>query len=77
MMTLGQIREQAMTLPELDRVLLGEALLAPDYTGAELAAIERSWQEEAARRLEEVRAGEATLVPLEDVVLRLEKRVGL
>ncbi len=76
-MTLEQIREEALALPEVDRVLLGEELLEPDLSTEELTDIERAWQEEALRRLDEVRAGKAALLPLDEVLQHLERRVGL
>ncbi len=77
MMTLEQIREEAMALPEVDRVLLGEELREPDLSTAELTDIERAWQEEALRRLEEVRGGKTALLSLDEVLQSLERRVGL
>ena len=76
-MTLEQIREEALALPEVDRVLLGEELLEPDLSREELTDIERAWQEEALRRLDEVRAGKAALLSLDEVLQLLERRVGL
>ncbi len=77
MMTLEQIRAEAMALPPQERVLLGEELLANDLSAEELAEIETSWENEAALRLEDVRAGRATLLPLEQTLRSLEQRVGL
>jgi len=77
MMTLEQIRAEAMALPVEDRRMLGEELLETNLSAEELADIEKAWHQEAARRLEDVRAGKATLLPLEEVLQSFEKRVGL
>lgn len=43
----------------------------------ERAEIEKAWHAEAAKRLEEISAGKATLLPLVEVLQGLERRVGL
>ena len=77
MMTLEQIRAEAMALPVEDRMMLGEELLERELSAVELAHVEKAWHEVAAGRLEDVRAGRATLLPLEEVLQSLERRVGL
>src|SRR5262249_10524781 len=71
------------------RRILQEALHLPDEERAEVAATllesldgpadpgaEQAWREEIARRLEQVRRGEAVLVPWEDVKRQLRARSG-
>ena len=76
-MTLEQIRAEAMALPEEERLQLGEELRESDMSAEERAEVEKAWHAESAKRLEEIRAGKATLLPLEVVLQGLERRVGL
>lgn len=74
-MTLEQIREEAMALPEVDRVLLGEELLIGPQSAEELADIEKAWIFEVERRLEEMRAGRSKTVPHEEVMAELKQLI--
>jgi hypothetical protein len=75
MMTLEQIREEAMALPEEDRVMLGEELLIGPQSDEELAEIEKAWDVEIARRVAEVESGQAVLIPYEEVMRELERLI--
>jgi len=69
---LSEVLKSALSLDLNDRAALAERLLASlDELGEEEA--ERVWAEEAQRRLEEYRAGRATIVRSQDVANKAEK----
>ncbi len=67
--------KQALEMPASDRAMLAERLIVslepepePDVD------LELAWQEEVARRLREVRAGEARMVPWEELRQKLREK---
>jgi len=73
--TLSQVVQDAAELPASDRLKLARLML--DLTDLETASpdqVQREWDEEIQRRLEELRAGLVTGVPLEEVKKRIETR---
>jgi putative addiction module component (TIGR02574 family) len=77
MMTLEQIRAEAMALPPDERAMLGEELLIGPQSEEELGDIERAWDEEIARRVADVESGKATLISHEEVMKELDQLVRL
>lgn len=72
MSTLQDVLAEALSLDVQERAVLAERLLASlDELGEEEA--ERLWAEEAARRLEEYRAGRAEAVPADEVFAQAQK----
>jgi len=71
-MTTKQLLEEALSLPIEERALLADSLLrslnTPDM------AIDAKWTEEAKRRLQEIRSGEVTPIPGEQVFDEIRKR---
>ncbi len=61
-----KIFEQALALPEQERVALIDAL-ADSIVGDEQAEVDEAWRVEILRRVEQVRRGEVVLESLEDV----------
>lgn len=61
-----KIFEQALALPEPDRVALIDAL-ADSIVGDEQAEVDEAWRVEILRRVEQVRRGEVELESWEDV----------
>jgi putative addiction module component (TIGR02574 family) len=61
----AQFMETALHLPQAERALLAERLLASLDTDD--FALSPEWQTEIARRVAEIERGEAKLIPAEDV----------
>jgi putative addiction module component (TIGR02574 family) len=61
-----QLLEKALALPESERAELAGSLIASLDATVDPGA-EAAWQQEIARRAEETRAGQATLVSWNDV----------
>jgi putative addiction module component (TIGR02574 family) len=61
-----QLLEKALTLPESERAELAGSLIASLDATVDSGA-DAAWQEEIARRAEEIRAGKATLVSWDEV----------
>jgi putative addiction module component (TIGR02574 family) len=73
--TLSQVAQDAAELPASDRLKLARLML--DLTDLESASpdqVQSEWDEEIQRRLEELRSGQVTGVPLEEVKKRVEAR---
>jgi putative addiction module component (TIGR02574 family) len=62
-----RIFEAALRLPEAERAVLAVALEDSIGDGAPAEEIDEAWLDEAKRRREEIRSGEAQLVPWQDV----------
>ena len=71
MMTLEQIRAEAMALPEEERLQLGEELRESDMSAEEMAEVEKAWAVEVVRRLADNRAGRAQAIPHGEVMLEI------
>ena len=74
-MTLDQLAEEALTLPNEDRAILAERLVESlDPTDdADLQAV---WGAEAIRRLDDVREGRVQSVSGEEALKRVRQSVG-
>lgn len=73
--TLGQVAKDAADLPAPDRLKLARLML--DLTDLDLEQpdeVQSEWDEEIHRRLEELRSGRVTGVPLEETKSRIEAR---
>ena len=71
-----EVRQIACQLPAEQRILLANALWDSVDTGEDDAAgIEAAWGVEIKRRLDEIDSGAVKLVPLEDVLARMDKRI--
>lgn len=71
-MTREELEGQARELPREDRARLAEALIQSLDDEAE---VERAWEEEIRRRLEELRNGTVETIPVEEVLAELEDLV--
>jgi putative addiction module component (TIGR02574 family) len=73
--TLDEVAQDAAGVPASDRLKLARIML--ELTDAEPASPDQAqseWDEEIQRRLEELRSGQVTGVPLEEVKKRIEAR---
>jgi putative addiction module component (TIGR02574 family) len=64
-----QIEIEALNLPRSERARLAEALIASLDEDSE---IERAWNEEIRRRIEEIDSGKAEMIPAEEVFKEIE-----
>ena len=74
--SLERLQAEALELPLGERARLAQRLIESlDEDAAEdPAAVERAWEEEIRRRLEEHRAGKVAPVPAADVFARARQR---
>ncbi len=72
--TAAEVLEDVRRLPpgEIDW-LLGELLQAGDSSSA--AEIDAAWKAEVERRIVEIDSGAVTMLPLEDVLARMDARI--
>lgn len=71
--TLSSLEAQALTLSPQDRAALADHLLASLDAEHE---VEDAWAEEVARRLAQIDAGNASLLPLEQVLARARQAIA-
>ena len=73
---LKQLEAEALELPSQERAQLARRLLVSldEELDDDPAEVERAWEEEIRRRLHEVEAGTAELVPAEQVFSELRLR---
>jgi putative addiction module component (TIGR02574 family) len=66
---LKQLETEALELPSAERAQLTRSLLVSldEETGEDLAEVEHAWDAEIRRRIAELDAGTAELVPAEEV----------
>jgi putative addiction module component (TIGR02574 family) len=69
-----KILEEALQLPPDEIDWLVESLLIKDKSPAE-AEIEAAWDTEIKRRLDEIDSGSVEMIPLEDVLARMDARL--
>ena len=75
--TLSQVVQDAAELPAPDRLKLARLMLElTDLEPATPDQVQSEWDEEIQRRLEELRSGRVTGVPLQEVKKRIEVRFG-
>jgi putative addiction module component (TIGR02574 family) len=71
-----EVRQIAFELPEDQRILLASSLWEAIDSGTDDAAtVEAAWDGEIKRRLDEIDSGAVELVPLEDVLARMDARI--
>ena len=68
-----ELSRQALALPPEERVRLAEELLAT--VQQEDAEVEAAWDEELKRRIAEIDAGTARLIPAEDVFAEIRRLI--
>jgi len=73
--TLEEVRDYAMELSLEERSSLAEDLWDSART-AEEREIDEAWEKEIDRRVAEVDAGTATLIPADDVIRELRAKYG-
>jgi len=73
---LKQLETEALELPSEERAQLAKTLLVSldDDPGDDPAEVERAWELEIRRRLAELEAGTAELIPAEEVFAELRAR---
>lgn len=74
--TLSQVAKDAADLPASDRLKLARLML--ELTDLDLESpdeVQSAWDEEIHRRLEELRSGQVSGVPLEEGKRRIEARL--
>ncbi|MGH8017541.1 MAG: addiction module protein [Opitutaceae bacterium] len=73
-MTVSQIFDEVKKLPSGEQVDLVDLLLA-HVRSEPNPEIEKAWDEEIARRLEDLRAGRANTAPADDVFARVRNAI--
>ena len=74
-LTLEQLTEAAMQLPMASRIVLADKLVdSLDF--AEPDEYQRIWIQEAIRRRDEVRSGQVSAIPGEDVLEEVRRLAG-
>ena len=72
-----EVRQLALALPEEQRIQLANSLygsIGTDEEEGSEAEIVAAWDEEIKRRLDEIDSGAVQMVPLDDVLARIEAR---
>jgi putative addiction module component (TIGR02574 family) len=72
--TAAEILEEALQLPPDEVDWLVESLLIKENLEPE-AEVEAAWDGEIKRRLDEIDSGSVKMVPLEDVLARMDARI--
>ena len=75
-LTARDLLEAANRLSQADRSWLAQELLHPPGDGSTEAEIEASWSDEIKRRLDEIDSGKVQLIPLEEVLARIDARLA-
>lgn len=73
-----EIRQLAHALPERLRIELADSLyesVAPAKEPENDAEIEAAWGEEIKRRLDEIDSGAVRMIPMEEVLARMDARI--
>jgi putative addiction module component (TIGR02574 family) len=69
-----QWKSQLMTLPQDDRAELAHFLISSLDPEAEDEGVEAAWEEEVARRVDEIRSGRAIGRPVDEFMAELRER---
>ena len=75
-MTAHDLLEAANRLSQADRAWLAQELLQPPGDGSTEAELEATWGDEIKRRLDEIDSGKVELIPLEEVLVRMDARLS-
>ncbi len=71
-----KVEAEALELPPCERALLARRLIASlDCAGEEPTEVERAWEEEIHRRVDEYRSGAVQAVPALEVFARARARL--
>ena len=74
--TFEEVQQIAYELPEDQRIMLANSLLeGVDPNAENPAEIEAAWDGEIKRRLDEIDSGTVKLIPLEEVLARMDARI--
>jgi putative addiction module component (TIGR02574 family) len=74
--TYEEVRQIASELPEEQRIQLASSLWESVGADADsMAVLEAAWDGEIKRRLDEIDSGAVDLIPLEDVLARMDARI--
>ena len=74
--TYEEVRQIAYELPEDQRILLAHSLWeSVDSDSGNAAQIEAAWEGAIKHRLDEIDTGAVEMVPLEDVLARMDARI--
>ena len=76
--TLEEVAMDALDLPSNDRALLARKLIESldDAPAENPADVERAWQEEVERRLDDLVSGKVKAIPAEEVFAKLRAKYG-
>jgi putative addiction module component (TIGR02574 family) len=74
-LTIDQLEQEAMQLPAASRARLADKLVE-SLDAAEIDEVQKLWAEEAVRRRDEVRSGQAKPIPAEEVFSEVRRMVG-
>jgi putative addiction module component (TIGR02574 family) len=69
-----RLLDEARQLPPVEREWLAECLLIDDES-VSAAEVESAWDGEIKRRLDEIDSGAVAMIPLEDVLARMDARL--
>jgi putative addiction module component (TIGR02574 family) len=74
---LEQLESEALELPVRERARLAQRLIASldDDSAEDPAEVERAWEEEIRRRVAEIDAGGAELIPAEQALAELRSQL--
>jgi putative addiction module component (TIGR02574 family) len=75
-MTAHDLLEAANRLSQTDRAWLAQELLHPPDDGSTEMELEAAWGDEIKRRLDEIDSGKAELIPLKEVLARMDARLS-
>lgn len=73
--TLDRLRSELLSLPEAERAELARDLIRSLDAPAD-EGVEEAWDREIARRIEQIEAGQATLLSREELRRRMMARLG-
>ena len=73
--TTAKLADQLLSLPCEDRIFLVDTLLR-SLNAPSREDIDRAWAEEAERRLDDLESGKAHLLPGNQVITDIRKRLG-
>ncbi|MDP2792817.1 MAG: addiction module protein [Sulfurisoma sp.] len=74
-MTVEQIADEALALPSEARALLADRLVE-SLDPAEDGYIRQIWMREARRRIDEVRSGDVTTIPADEVFAQVRQAIA-
>ncbi len=76
LLTAKDLLAAAQSLSQADRAWLAQELLHPPGDGSSEAELEAAWSDEIKRRLDDIDSGKVKLIPLEEVLERMDARLA-